>query len=100
MSSRGADISARPMASICCWPPDSDAARCAAAFGQEREEVEDAVEAGLPVGGRSLAGEGRDLEVLLDAEVGKDPPPLGHVHDTGPHPGRSREAGDVLPVER
>jgi len=38
----GPAISARLMASICCWPPDSRPASCSAAFLQDREIAEDA----------------------------------------------------------
>ena len=40
-SSFGSLISARPMASICCSPPDSSTARCAAPLLEAREELED-----------------------------------------------------------
>ena len=43
-STRGFDISARPIATICCWPPDSAVAGHCAPLAQDREELVDRVE--------------------------------------------------------
>ena len=41
---RGFDISARPIATICCWPPESDVLLLVAALGKHRKQGEDAFE--------------------------------------------------------
>ena len=46
MSSRGFVISARPTATICCWPPDSAPHELAAALAQVGEQREHALEPG------------------------------------------------------
>src|SRR4030088_1294220 len=78
--SLGEDISARPIASICYWPPESEPAswrlRSARAGKTSKEK------AGVPaaVGARRLA-KSTEQEVLLAAEPGKQAPPLGHHGD-------------------
>ena len=60
----GFDISARPIATICCWPPESAVEGCVAALAEHREEAVDRVQ--RP---RALAAElAADEEVLLDRE--------------------------------
>ena len=44
-STRGLDISARPIATICCWPPESDVRRIAAPLPQHGEQRVDAFRA-------------------------------------------------------
>ena len=63
---RGASISARASASICCSPPLMEPASCDASFGQPREALEAEREIGLDLGARLLA-ERSEQEIFLDA---------------------------------
>ncbi len=62
-SSRGRAISARAIATICCWPPDSDAAGACELARQHREQLDRARQrrGALRARGRQQAA---DLEVL------------------------------------
>ncbi len=78
----GAATSARAIASCCCWPPErrppgvartparSGTARSTAAMSSRRTRL------------RSPAGEA-EPQVLLDGELGEDPPSLRDERDTG-----------------
>ena len=77
-SSRGLDISARPIATICCWPPDSEVLGLVAPLRQHREKLVDTR--------CSVHGPGRPSwppmsEVLLDRERGKQPAAFGNQRD-------------------
>ena len=76
------DISARPMATICCWPPDSDVLGTWRRSRQHREQVVDARQ--VP---RSRPAElAADQQVLLDRERGEQPAPFGHERDAARRP--------------
>jgi hypothetical protein len=79
MSSFGLVISARPMASICCSPPDSWLPMLRRrSFRRGKKRVDPLQRPGLaPL---VAVGGGGD-EVLLDVEIGEDLPPLGHEAD-------------------
>ena len=73
----GLPISARPIASICCSPPDSVPA-CCRIRSCSRGKLEHSLEIGLI--GR-LESERTHLEVLRDRHPREDVPALGHVAD-------------------
>ena len=88
----GLDISARPIATICCWPPESAVRGRVAALREDREEAVDRLQ--RP---RALAAElAADEEVLLDRERRKEPPALRHQRDAALHDLRRGEAADRL----
>ena len=76
----GRDISALPMASICCSPPDRVPRPLLAALLQAREVQEHLVE--IPVD-LSLVGaqEGAGAQILLDGQAWKDAAAFGHMGD-------------------
>ncbi len=80
----GAAISARPIASICCWPPESAPPESRALLPQHLEQV---VRPARAARARSAARRraAAELEVLLDAQVGEDPPSLHAVRDAQPY---------------
>ena len=82
ISSFGLAISARPIASICCSPPESVPPACLRRSLSTREELEDVIEVGvqLLLGGLPPL-EGAHLEVLVDAHVREDVPALGNLDD-------------------
>ena len=82
--SRGFVISARPIASICCSPPERVLARLRAALGEAGEER---LDAGL----RPAAGAGGGGEVLLDGQGREAAAALGDEADA--------EAGDAVDGE-
>ena len=77
------------MASCCCWPPERTPA------GRRRDsldggkEVEDLFDRLLGARTRASAGE-PEPEILLDRELGEDPPPLRHESERR----RARSAPD------
>ena len=81
-TSRGRAIRARPMASICCSPPDMRAGRLVDPLLQPREQLEDALEV-LPVG-RGLAvvaDVGAHVEVLAHGHAREAAAALGRLAD-------------------
>ena len=78
---RGFDISARPIAAICCWPPERSVAGTSAMLGEHREELVDAVE--RP--GAGAAAMGAEPEVLLDREAREQPAAFRHHGDAQAH---------------
>ena len=74
-------IRARPMASICCWPPESPPARVPPPFLQHREEVVDPGKIRRDL--RVLAQVGAEPEIVLDGKRGEDLPPFRHLGDAG-----------------
>ena len=54
----------RPIASICCSPPDSVPASWRAALGQDREQREDALELVRASRGRPACGIGAHLQIF------------------------------------
>ena len=96
----GPAMSARPIATICCWPPESAPAswrRRARSSGKRREDALQALAPGGPGGGRVTA----DLEVLLHRHPGEEPPafrdqgdpPPAHLVRRGPRSTRGSAAG-------
>ena len=85
--------SARAIATICCWPPESVPARCAAALAQLGEQVVDEVVARVVV----ALGE---AQVLLHREPREDVAVLGHVPDAAPHDRVGRQPRHVVARER
>ena len=81
-SSFGADISARPIATICCSPPLMVRASLRAALGQTRKQRSDAREIARLVGA-GAAREGAELEILPHGQLGENAAPLGHQRDAG-----------------
>ena len=92
-SSFGPLIIARPIASICCSPPDRVPASWLLALLEHREQLEDALHHRLVA---ALALVGAHLEVLDHAHDREHPPALGHVADAERRrsrgPGRRRAA--------
>ena len=84
----------RPMASICCSPPESLRARAAPAFLEVREELK--ISSTRHAARRD---DGRQQEVLLDAEAGEDRrAPPGNRRCRGAR--RTRAAGRGFPGRR
>jgi hypothetical protein len=83
MSSFGLVSSARPMASCCCWPPESTPPlRESISFStgksaKTRSSMRRA-------SGRGPVHDQADLQVFLDRQVRKDVAALRHVADAGP----------------
>ena len=88
----GAAMSARPMASICCSPPDSVPATWRDALLQPREEREHAL-AGRAATPPSLRVNAPIIEVLAHGQAVEDPPALRHVADAAA--ARRRAARDA-----
>ena len=74
-SNRGRAMSARPIASICCSPPDKRSRLLREAFLQAREQIEDPIHVGRDLG-LVVAQEGSELEILGDRHPREDPPAL------------------------
>ena len=84
ISRRGRAISARPMASICCSPPDMRAGTLLLALAQPREQVEDPLHVARD-GVAVVALEGAELEVLVHRHAPEDLAPLRALRDAEPH---------------
>ena len=97
-SSFGLAISARPMASICCSPPDSSAAALRAALLEHREQVVDPV-LGPRLRRLVLAAHAAGAQVLLHREPAEDPPALGDLHQAHADDLRRVAAAEVGAVE-
>ena len=95
-SSFGFDMSARPIATICCSPPDSVPGELRAPLVQEREELVHAVEVLL----RAAAVQVRaHLEVLEHGHRREEPPVLGDDRHALTDPVARRALRHVLAVE-
>ena len=79
-SSFGRAISARPIAHICCSPPDMVPAFWSLALVQSREELEDVLHVGADAGAVG-ALERAHLEVLGHRHAREEPPPLRRLRD-------------------
>ena len=81
-STSGAATSARPIASCCCWPPESAPGLAGAEVGEHRKEV---VGGGERIGGAAVAPAGREPEpqVLLHGELAEDAPAFRDERDPG-----------------
>ena len=95
-STDGLAMRPRPMASICCSPPDSVPASWVAALGQAGQHLVDVLALLLDPGALSPLRPRADLEVALDGEAAEHPAALGHHHDPGLHARGRGPAGDVL----
>ena len=91
ISSRGDVISARPIATICCWPPDSVLDHLTPSLLEHGEEMVDALEARLLVRPGARA-EGAEREVLLHRHLAEESATLGHE--------RQAVLDDLVRVER
>ena len=92
-STRGFAISARPIASICCSPPERCAGDLRSPLGQPREHVEHRVEG--PGSACRLPGRARgDGEVLAHRQAAEDAAALRHQRDALRGDPLGRQAGD------
>ena len=91
----GFDISARPIAHICCWPPDIEVDGWFRRSFRTGNSVVDGIErpAALPP---ELAA---DQQVLLDRERGEETAALGHQRDAAAEHLVGAEPADRLAVE-
>ena len=88
-SSRGLDISARPMATICCWPPDSDGAGWSRRSPSIGKQLVDALEIPRPAAAELAA----DQQIFLDASARETAAAL-------PAPSRCRARPSRAPARR
>ena len=79
-SSRGRAIRARPIATICCSPPDSVPAELLEPLLDPREEGEDALHVRFDLA-RIGSREGAHLQVLEHGHAREQAPRLGHRRD-------------------
>ena len=84
--------SARAIATICCWPPESVPARCPAAGLELGKELVDEL---VPGGAVSLG----EPEVLVDREPGKDVSVLRDVADPAADDRVRAQSGELLAAE-
>ena len=98
ISSLGEDARPRPIASICCSPPDSVPAIWPLRSARRRHPVQDPFEIGLPVAS-SRRGARADLEVLQHRQRREDLPALGHMGDAEVRTKRRANLADVDPFE-
>ena len=93
-SRRGRDMSARPMASICCSPPDSEPPFWRQALPQPREQHQRLLHVlGALRGG---AREATHLEVLEHRHPREDPATFRRMADARADQRVGRRVGDVL----
>jgi hypothetical protein len=89
----------RPIASICCSPPDNVPASCErrAAFREDREQREDALDIARPCGtpARRI---GAHLEIFKYRHRGEYLPALRHMGDAEMHPLVRGDREKVLPL--
>ena len=64
------------MATICCWPPESDWTGVGPLLPQHREEIEDPLERPA-AGARRRRMVDRDAEIVFDGHAGEQAPPFG-----------------------
>ena len=79
-SSLGSDISARPIAHICCSPPDMRAGELAAALAQPREQLVDEGEASRNFAPRRT-DEAAHPQIVLDRHAREQAAVLRHMRD-------------------
>ena len=89
------DIKARPIAAICCWPPDKRRRRQVAQFTQAREQLIDARQIPRPFA-LAMAAE---QQVFFDRKARKQPAAFRHHGDAEPHHFVRRLVADRLAVE-
>ena len=95
--SLGKFIIARPMASICCSPPESVPPAWRAPFGEAGEQLIDRGE-GVRQLDRRPIGQKADDEIFLHGQMGKDAPSLGDVGNPRPRHLMRRQADQALAV--
>ena len=93
----GRAMSARPMATICCSPPESVPGELAPALVQEREER---VHAFVVLGIAAAVEVGAHLEVLEDGHRAEQPPVLGDDRHSLANAVARRPPRDILAGER
>ena len=98
MSIFGRDISALPMASICCSPPESDRAHCLRR-SFSRGKWWNTSSRSLAISALSRAQEGAGAQILLDRQVGKYAAAFGHMRDAERHDLLRRKPVDALAGE-
>ena len=97
ISNFGSDMSPRPMASICCSPPESEPASCSQRSAKRGKIVANSLEVvGAPCPSAPKASE---LEVLANRQVGKDAPAFGHLDQAKLDHARGVGSMDVLAIE-
>ena len=100
ISRRGRLISARPIASICCSPPDSVPPRCAMRSLSRGNSAQHAFQPGRAIGLAAVGGVGAHLQVFHHGHAREDPPALGRLRDAQPRDLVRRHVGDVAAVEQ
>ena len=99
MMSSGSPMRQRPMASICCSPPESVPAAWPQPLRELGKHRQDALAVGRPVLPR--AGQHRaHVEVFGDGERGENLPAFGHLADAEIADAVARAAGDIDSAER
>ena len=94
----GLAISARPMASICCSPPDMVPAQLFAALAQFRKAAKNFVNPACFFGFAKPQGDRTQLEVLTDVEMAEDFTPLRREGQAEAHHFGGAAAGDVVAI--
>ena len=93
MSSAGRAMRPRPMATICCSPPESVCASWPAARAEQREERLDVGQRFPPRRCLASALIGAEQEVLAHGQVGEEPAALEHVGEAEPDDAVGWQAG-------
>ena len=91
-------ISARPIATICCWPPDSAPAGCAS-FSTSAGNSAHTRSSERARSRRAAPQVAADLQVLAHRHLGEQAPALGHQRDALAAEAMRRQPRDVLAVE-
>ena len=94
-SRRGLDIMARPIASICCSPPDSVPANWVIRSLSRVEDAKHLVQVGRQFGAAGAAAVGAHAQVLPHRQAPEHPAALGNLHQAERHQIVRRDAGDV-----
>ena len=94
---RGADISARPSASICCSPPLRLPASCRRRSRSTREGLVSRIR-GWRRSPRARRAEGAEQQVLLDRQFREQPPAFGHQADAEIDDLLGRAADEIVRV--
>ena len=99
ISSFGLAISARPIATICCSPPESVPACCDLRSARRGKERVDTLEVALHLLVAARALERAHLQVLEHAHPREEPPPLGRLRDPELHDLVRGPIRDLLALE-
>ena len=95
--SLGRDIRARPMASICCSPPESVPATWRRRSFRRGKLLVDGLQAGSDLTART--GVGAHLQILLHRHLEEDLPAFGHLGKARGDDLVGRDAADLLVQE-